>query len=239
MKVIAINGSPRKNWNTATLLEKVLAGAKDGGAETEMVHLYDLSFKGCISCFACKKIGGASYGRCALKDDLTPILDRVEKADAVILGSPVYFFTESGMMRTFMERLRFPYYTYTPGFQSIFPGRIRTALVYTMTVNEEFMAGLGIDKALGATQWFMNHLFGNCEVLLCHETYQFDDYSKYLTTVFDVDEKERRRREAFPQDCARAYDLGARIAKPGEFAKGKGGKDLPMIGDSWHSDQTF
>ena len=58
MKVIAVNGSPRKTWNTATLLEHALAGAAGSGAETEQVHLYDLEFKGCISCFACKKIGG-------------------------------------------------------------------------------------------------------------------------------------------------------------------------------------
>ena len=49
MKVIAINGSPRRNWNTATLLEKTLEGAASEGAETELIHLYDLDFKGCIS----------------------------------------------------------------------------------------------------------------------------------------------------------------------------------------------
>ena len=63
MRAIAVNGSPRKNWNTASLLEHALSGATKDGAETELVHLYDLDFKGCISCFACKKIGGKSYGR--------------------------------------------------------------------------------------------------------------------------------------------------------------------------------
>ena len=61
MKVMAINGSPRKEWNTATLLEKALEGAASQGAETELIHLYDLSFKGCKSCFACKTRGGESY----------------------------------------------------------------------------------------------------------------------------------------------------------------------------------
>ncbi|XWX63056.1 flavodoxin family protein [Desulfitobacterium sp. AusDCA] len=51
MKVIAINGSPRKNKNTATLLNKALEGA-----ETELIHLYDLNYKGCVSCFACTYI---------------------------------------------------------------------------------------------------------------------------------------------------------------------------------------
>jgi multimeric flavodoxin WrbA len=80
MKVMAFNGSPRKNWNTATLLQKTLAGAASYGAETELIHLYDLDYKGCISCFACKTIGGKSYGRCAVQDDLAPVFSRIEQS---------------------------------------------------------------------------------------------------------------------------------------------------------------
>ena len=75
MKVMAINGSPRKQGNTATLLNKALEVAKSHGAETEMVHLYDLDYKGCRSCYACKLKGGKSYGKCAIRDSLTPVLD--------------------------------------------------------------------------------------------------------------------------------------------------------------------
>lgn len=56
MKVMAFNGSPRKKWNTATLLEEALKGAVSQGAETELIHLYELKFKGCISCFECKTV---------------------------------------------------------------------------------------------------------------------------------------------------------------------------------------
>lgn len=75
MKVYAINGSPRKSWNTAMLLENALKGAAAQGAETELIHLYDLNFKGCTSCFGCKLKGGKSYGKCAMRDDLTPVLE--------------------------------------------------------------------------------------------------------------------------------------------------------------------
>lgn len=85
MKVIAFSGSPRKKWNTATLLEKALEGASSQGAETELIQLYDLNYKGCISCFACRTIGGKSYARCAVKDDLTPFLNTVLDAQALIL----------------------------------------------------------------------------------------------------------------------------------------------------------
>ncbi len=71
MKVIAFNGSPRKEWNTATLLQHALQGAAAQGAETELIHLYDLTYTGCTSCFACKRKGGKSYARCAVQDGLT------------------------------------------------------------------------------------------------------------------------------------------------------------------------
>ena len=81
MKVMAVNGSPRKSWNTATLLEKTLEGAASRGAETESVHLYDLDYKGCTSCFACKMAGNPTRGRCVMKDGLAPILDRISDGD--------------------------------------------------------------------------------------------------------------------------------------------------------------
>jgi multimeric flavodoxin WrbA len=52
MKIMAFNGSSRKTWNTATLLGKALEGATSQGAETELIHLYDLQYSGCKSCFA-------------------------------------------------------------------------------------------------------------------------------------------------------------------------------------------
>jgi len=55
---MAVNGAPERAGTPATLLKKVLEGAAAAGAEVEMVHLYDLDFKGCTSCFACKRIGG-------------------------------------------------------------------------------------------------------------------------------------------------------------------------------------
>jgi|MudIll2142460700_1097286.scaffolds.fasta_scaffold459442_1 multimeric flavodoxin WrbA len=211
MQAIGINGSPRKSWNTAILLRKALAGAKSKGAKTEFVHLYDLSYKGCISCFSCKKIGGRSYGRCAVKDELTPVLKRIAEAQVLILGSPLYFHTESGEMRSFMERLLFPYVTYTPERACIFPGETRTALIYTMNVSEENMAAYHQDVSVAASRGVMTRVFGNCEALLSTDTLQFSDYSKYVSTLFDPVAKARRHEEVFPRDCERAYEMGARL----------------------------
>jgi multimeric flavodoxin WrbA len=107
-----------------------LAGAAGSGAETELVHLYDLEFKGCISCFACKKIGGKNYGRCAVNDGLTPILKKISEADALILGTPVYFGAETGEMRSFLERLMFQFLTYTSWLCAIFSASSRRSGLY-------------------------------------------------------------------------------------------------------------
>ena len=89
MYILAINGSPRKNWNTAKLLQSALKGADSCGAVTEMIHLYDYNFKGCYSCLACKrKDKETTY--CNYLDEFQQILEKVKKADGVILGSPIY-----------------------------------------------------------------------------------------------------------------------------------------------------
>jgi len=103
------------------LLRKALAGAKKHGAETEFVHLYGLAYRAASAALPARRSGGKSYGRCAVRDELTPVLKRAAEADILILGSPVYFHTETGEMRSFMERLLFPYLTYTPATHRFFP----------------------------------------------------------------------------------------------------------------------
>jgi hypothetical protein len=81
-----------------------------------------------------------------------------------------------------------------------------------MNVPEEKMAAFNQDKSVEASRGIMTRVFGSCEVLLCTDTFQFSDYSKYVSTAWDPAAKARRRRELFPQDCAKAYELGARLA---------------------------
>ena len=213
MKLLAINGSPRTNCNTATLLNNALEGAASQGAETELVHLYKLNFKGCISCFACKLKNGESYGRCAVKDDLTPILEKAEEADAIILGSPIYLGTATGEMKSFMERLIFQYLVYDANHSTLFKKRIKTGLIYTMGAKEDQMKLMGYDQSLAIVEMVMKRIFGESESLLVTDTYQFDDYSKYESTLFNAEEKAKRRKEEFPKDCQKAFDMGIRFAQ--------------------------
>jgi multimeric flavodoxin WrbA len=214
MKVLAINGSPRKNWNTGTLLKKALEGAESAGAETEIVHLYDCNFKGCTSCFACKERDGKSYGRCAMKDDLTPVYEKIRDIDALLLGSPVYFGDVTGEMRSFMERLLFPYLAYTfPPKTLFYPKRINIGLIYTMNVPEEYISTTGLDRLFQSNEQLMSMILGKVESLMSYDTCQFEDYSKVVADGFNEEKKKKRHNEIFPVDCQMAFDLGSRIAK--------------------------
>lgn len=207
-KVYAINGSPRKRWNTATLLEQALAGAASRGAKTELVHLYDLDFKGCTSCFACKLKGGKSYGRCAMRDGLTPVLEKLAEADAFILGSPIYFGAVTGEMRSFLERLLFPYLAYTQPPSTVFGRKIPTAFIYTMNVSEEVAGQFQYPVHFGMNENYLNRIFGRCETFCSYETVQFEDYDKVVFSYFDPDERRQRWLDEFPGDCRKAFDLG-------------------------------
>ncbi|MEY7999916.1 flavodoxin family protein [Clostridium sp. Mt-5] len=212
MKILAINGSPRKNKNTATLLNKALEGAKLHGAETKLIHLYDYNYKGCVSCFGCKVKNGKSYGRCSFSDDLTPVLEKAKKADAIILGSPIYLQGVTGVMKSFLERLIFPYLKYDKNHSSIFGKKIPTGFIYTMNVTNEQMKKFRYKENLRFMEEDMKRIFGTFESLAVNDTYQFDDYSKYIATAFDEKKKARVRREQFPIDCQKAFDMGVRFA---------------------------
>jgi multimeric flavodoxin WrbA len=213
---MAFNGSPRKHWNTAMLLEQALEGAAAKGAETSLVHLYDLHYSGCRSCFGCKTKGGKSHGKCAIQDDLTPILDQAGQADALLLGSPIYFWAITGEMKSFLERLMFPFYRYAKDGDpsaSLFPRKIPTAFIYTLGAPEERMTEFGYDRAIGLNEMFMRRVFGKAESLVSSDTYQFEDYSKIDQDRFDPELKAIRRREHFPSDCRKAFELGARLTE--------------------------
>jgi len=99
--ILGINGSARKNGNTAKLLKKVLSSAKKLGAATETLHLIDKEIKPCTSCLA---EGKCSYP-CQIKDDMQELFERIKKTDCIVLGSPTYWYSLSGLMKNFLDRL--------------------------------------------------------------------------------------------------------------------------------------
>ena len=99
MKVLGVMGSPRVGGNSDVLLDEALAGAKDGGAETEKIILDKMKIAGCKDCKKCNETGA-----CIIKDDMPEILKKILDADAIIHSVPVYFWSMTAQMKAYLDR---------------------------------------------------------------------------------------------------------------------------------------
>lgn len=215
MKIYAINGSPRKDKNTASLLTKALEGVKASSPneeiETEIIDLYDLNYSGCKSCFACKRLGGKSYGKCAIKDDLYDVFEKLADADGIIFGSPIYFGTISAQMHGFLERLIFQYLTYDKNYTMIAPKKMPTAFIYTMNAPKEYAESTDSLSKINTFELTLELAFKKPALMYSFNTYQFDDYSKYETSGFSEEAKRIQRETQFPLDLEEAFNLGKNL----------------------------
>jgi multimeric flavodoxin WrbA len=207
MKVLALNASARKEWNSALMLQSAFDGAKSAGAQGELIHLYELDYKGCTGCHMCKLKAGGSFGRCAWRDALTPVLEKAIEADVLLLASPMYFSDVTGMLRMFLERFWFPSITYNKDRVSLYPKRVKTGWIFTMNAPGEFYKTF-FEGLVGAS----NRITGDSEYVMAYETLQFTDYSLYAADMFDEGARKKRREEVFPQECKSAFEMGKRLA---------------------------
>ncbi len=211
-KVILVNGSPRKNQNTAKMCESFACGVKEAGGEAEIVHLYDIDFKGCRSCFSCKLKGGKNFGRCSFPDGLTPILDKISEADGLVIASPIYCSDVTGVTRCLIERLTFPFFEYKAGYPSIAPKKLKTAMIYTMNVSETLSNQMYTDM-FDKTEFMITTVFEKPVRIFAYDTYQFYNYDKYVVEVFDKNEKLKHKEEQFPLDIKKAFEAGKTMIK--------------------------
>lgn len=100
MKVVCINGSPRENGNTGTILKAMLEVFQADGWEIETFHLNILNIKGCQGCMSCKN----KTDHCVQKDDMTSIYERIRESRIVLMGTPVYLWDVTGQFKTFLDR---------------------------------------------------------------------------------------------------------------------------------------
>lgn len=211
-KIFIINGSPRKNWNTAKMCKSFSDGANSKGIETEIINLYDFNFSGCRSCFACKLKEGKNFGRCAYPDELTPVLDKIAQADGLVLATPIYNMNISGMMKCFLERLTFPYFEYKEGYPSIAPKKFETAVIYTMNISEEVSNQMLLNM-YELFEWNIATAFTNPIRICAYDTCQFSDYSKYVNEIYDPEHKRQQFEEQLPKDIKKAFIAGAKMAE--------------------------
>ena len=208
-KIIIIDGGPRKNFNTASMLQKFAEGASSVSQDIEVktVRLYGLDYKGCMSCMACK-IKGKASNVCMFRDALTPVLEDIADADGLVLGSPIYFGDVTGQMRTFLERLAFPWLSYND-YSMTAPKRMPVVLVETMNGTPERNNSQGY----GSMEYCIKSALGEPERLIAYNTYQVKNYDRYELAGFSEEAKRNYRDTHWEEDLNHAFEAGKRMAE--------------------------
>ena len=149
-RVVAIVGSYRKGGTTDRAVEAVLEGARSGGAETRTFFLREQHIEFCINCRECMQQPGPRRGKCVQQDDLEPMLQEIEAADAVVLASPVNCYNVTAIFRRMMERLVGA--AYWPWGQNVPSPRTTETKRKAVLIASSAMPGLLIPLATGAAR---------------------------------------------------------------------------------------
>lgn len=122
-KVVAFIGSPRKDGNTSSVVGEIIRGAKEAGAVTKVYNLNVMNIKSCQSCFYCRGAEG-----CSTKDDMQSVYGDIKEADAIVIGSPIYFGQVAAQTKLLIDRL---YPIVDSPFKPRF-GNKKAAVVYSL-----------------------------------------------------------------------------------------------------------
>ena len=156
---------------------------------------------------ACKIMGKAS-NVCKFKDALTPVLEEIAEADGLVLGSPIYFGDVTGQMRTFLERLAFPWLSYND-YSMTAPKRMPVVLMETMNGLPERNNSQGY----GSMEYCIKAALGEPERLIAYNTSQVKNYDRFELGSFSEEAKRQWRDEHWEQDLQKAYEAGRRMAE--------------------------
>lgn len=208
-KIVVVNAGPRIGWNTETLISEASKGAESKGAEIQRFDLFKLEkYTGCISCFGCKR--EQFKGHCICRDGLTPVLDAIRESDGFIIGSPNYLSEMTASFRALYERLIFQNLTYNMETPCCNEHSVPVLLIMTSNAPDTGYQGL-----IGNYQQTLSRFVGPTEVLVSGDTLQLRDYSKtdWQWTMFNPEAKQQRHDTVFPEECKKAFAMGADLIK--------------------------
>ena len=208
-RIVVVNAGPRKGWNTDTLLTEAARGAESAGAEIVRFDLFRLEkYTGCISCFGCKK---EKYkGQCICRDGLKPVLDAIRESDGLIIGSPNYLSELTASFRALYERLIFQNLTYNMDNPCCNEHFIPVLLIMTSNAPDTMYRPM-----MENYQQVLSNFVGPTELLISGDPLQLKDYSKtdWEWSLFDPEAKKARHETVFPQECQKAFEMGAALAR--------------------------
>ena len=228
MKIVAINGSPRKDFNSARMLKSWVDGYKSvcPDVEVEYVNLYSLKFTGCTSCFSCKRIDGKFYGQCHIKDDLLTLIPKIYEADAVAISAPIYLGDVNAYTKALLERVLFSHTTYRLNHDSLAPKQVPVTMIYTMNCPKDVAKEIHYPEQWERLETYISHTFKTpCKRICAYNTYQFRNYADYEMEIFTEEEKRDYKEANFDKDLKCAFDSAVETAKT---------KDLPSFSFNLH-----
>jgi len=205
MKVVAVNASPRKGWNSEQMLDALIAGAREEcpAAEVEKVQLYDLDFKGCRGCLACKR-KDAPKGQCRFPDGATGLLRAIKSADGFAFAAPIYYFEVPSQLRAVFERL---FYSGSADHE------IPVAAVYTMNQPRENMEKYFGRHLEDLSMHLRNAFNAEPEVVYAFQTLHWKDPERFVFPREFYEERKRIHDTRFANDQQSAREAGRRLAE--------------------------
>jgi len=132
-KILVVMGSPRKNGNSSTLAQNVIAGAKNAGAVVDSYCLHEMNIKPCDACEACRKNDSRE---CIIDDDMQELYPKLYEADALVIASPIYYFTVSAQTKLFIDR----WYALGEGKTTVINGK-QIGIILTYEDTDPFTSG--------------------------------------------------------------------------------------------------
>ena len=208
MKIIALNGSARKNWNDGQMLDSFIKGIHEesDAIEVKRVDVYDLDYKGCRGCLGCQLKKMVEVG-CLIKDGAYELLKEIRQSDGLVFATPIYFMEITAQLRALFERL------FYPGFASPSQKHLPVSAIYTMNQPREIMERLFKHPIEVMRRYFKELFLEDVDEVFAFQTLQWKNNELYK---FDDDfyrERVKIHEAQWPHDLEAAFVAGRRLAK--------------------------
>ena len=201
MKTIVINADPKRKGRNSQLMKSAAAGAESVGSEVKYVDLYKLDLSGCRACLICKN--DDEVCKCFWRDELSPLIEEIFDADALLIGVPIFFAQPSSHYMAFLERLIFCMVSYKTGNK--FKGKVNVGLFYTINYPLSYFEK-SLRPHIKKSEDLLKMLNGKFEV------YTSCNVSKNELDSLD-DAKIESKKKQFDIDLEKAFQIGANLSE--------------------------
>lgn len=201
MKTIVINADPKKSGSTAQLMKCAVKGVESVNSEVEYVDLYDFDLSGCTVCQICKN--DEEICKCYLKDEVSPLIERILSSDCLLVGAPIFFSYPSSHYLALLERLIYCIVSYKTGNK--FKGKVNVGFFYTTNYPKKYFEEK-IRPHLKKSEDLLKMLNGDVEI---HAFHKISNVERSGAS----EDKLKSKEEQFKNDLEKVFDICAELSK--------------------------